>query len=302
MASLQIVTPPSAEPVTLAAMKLYLRVETPNEDDLISGLIAAAREKVEGFTGRSLINKAYRQTLDSFPYYVDSVMSQMAYPPAYYSLPRYSTTLWNYSQMIKLLVAPLVSVERIDYRASSDGQWRALVNGIQLWFPMRSYALGAKVRDVNDNIQRATNAGVSAGDPPTWNTVVTGTTVDAGTTPITWVNDGATKKDSFYIDVDSCPGRIFPGPAATGASLAFWPAVLYVPNAVQIYFTAGHGTTPAELLTSGRQGMITAIMQLVAAWHEHREAVSPLGLQEIPTHVQNLLWNHKVYDLQPTRG
>lgn len=44
-------------------------------------------------------------------------MSSQAFPPAYYSLPRYSTTLWNYSQMIKLTYSPVVSVERISYIA-----------------------------------------------------------------------------------------------------------------------------------------------------------------------------------------
>src|SRR5580704_8568334 len=110
MASLVIETPPQNEPVDLATMKQHLRVVNTDDDGYITGLIVAAREAVEAFTGRSLCIKGYRQSLDSFPYFVDTTMSQMAYPPAYYALPRYSTTLWNYSQMIKLFAPPLVAV------------------------------------------------------------------------------------------------------------------------------------------------------------------------------------------------
>src|SRR4051812_36107102 len=109
MAAIVIETPPAIEPISLASMKSVLKVpvSVTGDDEWIGELIQSARDQVEGFTGRSLINKGYRQSLDSFPYFTDSVMSQMAYPPAYYSLPRYSTTLWNYSQMIKTLRSPV---------------------------------------------------------------------------------------------------------------------------------------------------------------------------------------------------
>jgi hypothetical protein len=58
--------------------------------------------------------------LDSHPYYTDTIQSQLAYPPSYYSLPRYSTTLWNYSQMIKVPYPPLKSVDSMVY-VGADG-------------------------------------------------------------------------------------------------------------------------------------------------------------------------------------
>src|SRR5713226_3401115 len=135
MATLQVETPPAAEPISLTDAKNFLRVEITDDDTLIGYLITAAREAVEAFTGRSLVNKGYLQCLDSFPYYTDTVISQMAYPPSYYALPRYSTTLWNYSQMIKLLISPLVNVSRITYLASSDQQFHDLVPAPNLWYP-----------------------------------------------------------------------------------------------------------------------------------------------------------------------
>jgi len=136
MASLQVEVQPLAEPVTLDMAKAHLRVTITDDDALISGYISAARDQVERILSRSLINKGYRESYDSFPYFTDTVMSQMAYPPSYYSLPRYSTTLWNYSQMIKLFYSPLVSVEKISYLSSGDGAWHDLIGAsILTWNP-----------------------------------------------------------------------------------------------------------------------------------------------------------------------
>ena len=96
--------------------------------DRLRDLITAAREYCSVFTRRAFVNTGFIQYLDSFPYFTDTVMSQQAYPPAYYSLPRYSTTLWNYSQMIKLFYSPLVSVEKITY-INTDGSPTDLLPG-----------------------------------------------------------------------------------------------------------------------------------------------------------------------------
>jgi hypothetical protein len=98
-------------------MKNYLRLDDgfTLDDDMISGFLIAAREHGEKLTGRALAQRTFRQVMDSFPYYTDTIQSQLAYPPSYYSLPLYSTTLWNYSQMIKLAPAPVVSVQQMRY-------------------------------------------------------------------------------------------------------------------------------------------------------------------------------------------
>lgn len=125
MPGLQIVTDVTVEPITLLEAKNYLRVDMDNDDSFISGLISAAREACEVFCGRSFAVISYVQTLDSFPYYTDTVISQNSYPPSYASLPQYSTTMWNYSQMIKLFYPPLIRVDRIEYIAA-DGTMQTL--------------------------------------------------------------------------------------------------------------------------------------------------------------------------------
>jgi uncharacterized phiE125 gp8 family phage protein len=64
---LKLVTPPALEPVTLDEAKAYLRVETADEDALLTRLIAAARHAAERATGRALITQSWRMVLDRWP-------------------------------------------------------------------------------------------------------------------------------------------------------------------------------------------------------------------------------------------
>jgi uncharacterized phiE125 gp8 family phage protein len=58
---------PAAEPVTIAEEKSHLRLQHASEDDLIAGLIRAAREEVERATGMALIDQTWRLVLDRWP-------------------------------------------------------------------------------------------------------------------------------------------------------------------------------------------------------------------------------------------
>lgn len=62
--SITIVTPPASEPVSLAEVKLFLRIDQDVEDTLITTLIGAAREAVEAACGRALITRRVRESLD----------------------------------------------------------------------------------------------------------------------------------------------------------------------------------------------------------------------------------------------
>lgn len=58
---------PEAEPVTLAETKAHLRIAHDSEDDLLAGLIRAAREDVERGTGLALMEQGWRLVLDDLP-------------------------------------------------------------------------------------------------------------------------------------------------------------------------------------------------------------------------------------------
>ncbi|HST93408.1 MAG TPA: head-tail connector protein [Microvirga sp.] len=63
------VSGPAVEPITLAEMKAYLRVDDDDaaQDDLISGLIKAARLMIEAASRRILIEQSWRVVLDRWP-------------------------------------------------------------------------------------------------------------------------------------------------------------------------------------------------------------------------------------------
>ena len=65
--SLQLVTAPTEEPVSLVEAKLHLRVDFSEDDLLITALIAAARQAAETLTGRQLVTARWKYILDSFP-------------------------------------------------------------------------------------------------------------------------------------------------------------------------------------------------------------------------------------------
>jgi len=62
-----IIAPPAAEPLTLADVKMHLRLDGSAEDTLLTGLIAAARAYLEATAGLALITQTLRVYLDDWP-------------------------------------------------------------------------------------------------------------------------------------------------------------------------------------------------------------------------------------------
>ncbi|XBQ16291.1 MAG: phage head-tail connector protein [Oceanicaulis sp.] len=89
--TLHLLSPPAAEPVSLAEAKTWLRAGHDAEDALIGDLIAAARERVEIETGLALITRSYREILDAWP----------------------ERRLSAFGQAVSAAVAPLQSVEAV---------------------------------------------------------------------------------------------------------------------------------------------------------------------------------------------
>ncbi len=290
---------PAAEPLLRADVKNFLKIPlgVTQDDSFVDELIQAAREEVEGYTGRSLVNKGYRQSLDSFPYFVDTVMSQMAYPPSYYSLPRYSTTLWNYSQMIKLLRGPLQEVSRITYSDSVTGNIDSLYPALFSWQALHEYYIGDQIEDANGNKQTVTavaesdedHTSMSGPNTPTWAVTLNATTTDGA---LTWTCNGAPPDTGdFVYDADTCPPRIFPMPGQT------WPPVLYVPNAVQIHFVAGYGNDGTSVPATLRRAM----RLLISDGYYNRDVSIPGSIAQNPA-LERLLYRWKINILASTRG
>jgi uncharacterized phiE125 gp8 family phage protein len=60
-------TPPGAEPITLAEAKAHLRLDDGTEDDLLGSLVRTAREHLERETALALIARRFRLYLDAWP-------------------------------------------------------------------------------------------------------------------------------------------------------------------------------------------------------------------------------------------
>ncbi len=65
--SLQLVSPPAAEPVALADAKAHLKIDTADDDALITALIVAARTRAEWHTRRALVTQSWVLWRDTWP-------------------------------------------------------------------------------------------------------------------------------------------------------------------------------------------------------------------------------------------
>lgn len=65
--AIRVVTPPAAEPVSLAEIKAHMRVEHSDDDMKLGALVAAARNHLEELTGRAFVSQILELVLDAFP-------------------------------------------------------------------------------------------------------------------------------------------------------------------------------------------------------------------------------------------
>jgi uncharacterized phiE125 gp8 family phage protein len=98
--SLQLVTPPAAEPVTLAEAKTFMRVTYTDDDALITSFLIAAREMYEIHTERALMPQTWALRRDQFPATDFNLEMGMADPSSAIFIPG---------------KAPLVAVTSITY-------------------------------------------------------------------------------------------------------------------------------------------------------------------------------------------
>lgn len=120
--SLTRTTPPAVEPVTLAEAKAHCRVDTSDDDTYIGTLITAARQWVEEYLDRSLVNTQWTMRLDAFPYEIE-----LPRPPIASSGTVTAVTL-TYTLGDDSTATLSTSAYRVD-RQSTPGVVRQLRNG-----------------------------------------------------------------------------------------------------------------------------------------------------------------------------
>lgn len=61
-----LITPPAAEPISLAELKAHIRIDGDDEDALLASLIGTARDHLERTAGLALISQGWRLYLDDW--------------------------------------------------------------------------------------------------------------------------------------------------------------------------------------------------------------------------------------------
>jgi len=67
MMTLEVISPPVAEPVSLAAARQHLRVDHDDDDALIASLIRAAREEIERMSRHALVPQVLELRMSAWP-------------------------------------------------------------------------------------------------------------------------------------------------------------------------------------------------------------------------------------------
>lgn len=79
--SLAVIVQPVVEPVTLNEFKAHLRVDSDDEDDLLVGLVSAARGYAERRIDRHLIDTRLEMRLDTFPAEIEIRLPRPPFSP-----------------------------------------------------------------------------------------------------------------------------------------------------------------------------------------------------------------------------
>jgi len=264
MASIKVKTPPFCEPVSLDEAKTHCRVTISDDDALLASLIAAARVACEEFCGRRFINTEIILHLDAF----SAAASSRRYLSA--ALP-WMACGCDYSQMIRLLYSPLVSVSKIRY-AGTDDLYHDL-----LPCPDNSEASPAGAIDLTEDFILDRQA-----EPPR-----------IFPTPGTsWPATAYVPQAVAIHHIVGCNDE-----ATIAAAVAVYAGGSPVPSqaAIDAYeATLRQADVPATIKT--------AILLMVANWYENREASTPLDLKKVPSGIEMLLWQERVLDFTPIEG
>jgi uncharacterized phiE125 gp8 family phage protein len=145
---LSLVTDTVTEPITLDEMKLFLKVDTTDEDLLITSLISSARKAVEDYCNITMCTKVYDYYLDNFTDTIELPMppcktvdaftcSNLSYVESTIPSTKYKTFIFN----------GLRRSEVIKYPATSYDYEIPPTNGIRIRFTAGYGATASTVPD-----------------------------------------------------------------------------------------------------------------------------------------------------------
>lgn len=254
-----VTAPPNIEPVSLTEVKVHLRVDASADDELIKGLITAAREYCEGYEGRAYAIQTITQKRDGF------------------------------SDIMQLPQSPLISVSSIQY-VDTSGVTQTLSTGLYDVYNDREpgeVQLGYNdswpaVRTTNDAVTLTYTSGYCTVFTAAVNDVVTVTNaVFSNGDRVRVTTDQGDLPSPLAVDTDYYVGDV------SGSTLKLYSDTS-LSNLIDIADT-GTGTHYIHYKRIVPARVRAAMKLLIAHWYEHRIAVCDVSLHEIPLAVHHLL-------------
>ncbi len=111
--TLDLVTAPALEPVSVAEVKNALRVEHTDDDTLIGYLITAARTNAEAYTRRAFITQTWKMFMDNFSGYTNGY-------PWWGGTQDIPVSALNVYNSIEIPMAPLQSITHLKTYDDAD--------------------------------------------------------------------------------------------------------------------------------------------------------------------------------------
>lgn len=281
----QLIKAPAVEPVTLVEAKAYARISTSAEDDMILGLITAAREFCETFTNRKFITQSWRMYLDAFPGYIDQRLGGniVSTPIAIGATSYMAGIRWA----ITPEYSPVQGIDALTY-ISTDNTPVVMTESVDYWVdkisnPARVSPTYGKFWPISRIQANAVYIDWTAG----W-----GGPIVVSMTQGSAVLDGA----KFY---QSDVGKAI---TITGAGTGAGSPVVYADlvTSISSVDASGVATLADAAITAVSdvgiywgdpvpRSICSAIMALFSAWYNNREAMTENTLTELPIGVSRLL-------------
>lgn len=286
--SLQIVSPPAAEPVDLQEMKDHLRIDHTYEDEIIRSYLSAARERCEVESrGTVAVATTYRASFDRFPLmtYGQNVPGSPVVEPVINDTWPLSPGQWA----LKLPRGPMLSLTSVRYYDAAG--------------TLQTMSLSSLIADTQSEPPRVTPAQGAYWPASQFRPGAVQVDFVAGySAPITLSGDTFTARGRTFANNDTL--RLWNSggalPSGTDSTTTY-----YVVNASGSTFKlstseggasltpsdSGQGTHFAGIYPPGNTpaSLRVAIKLLAAHWYENREAVSVTPLTPLPMGVEALL-------------
>lgn len=262
--SLTVSVPPICEPFYIDEVTDHLKVDSSDDDTLITKLIVAARQYCELFQNRAYVTQTLLLKLDTFP--------------IEFELPR----------------PPLQSVSSIGY-IDTSGDAQTLASSV---YDEDIYTEPGRIAEAYNQVWPSIRGDINAVTVTYKAGYLAKCTADADTDIIT-VSDRIYSDDDTIIFSNS-GGALFAG---LSEKTIYYVVSADAENST-LQVAATKGGDAIDLTDTGTginfigelpETVRSAMLMLIGHWYEHRESISEINLIPVPMAVESLLWQDRVF-------